>query len=219
MASSWHWPGAWYAEDNQDRLVENPGDLGVLPGWVRGALDWSTAPDNTNTLRLTEATAELSSYTSKSTPVYRCPSDRFLSPNQRAKGWSQRIRSISMNFTLGNDWDLSSFGVGNGRSRSAQIMSPSMTWVCVDEHADSINNGFFTVYESKDVWEDLPAAYHNGACGFSFADGHSEIKTWRQPKTKKAVQYDNSFSWRNSAIPKTQLQDLAWLRERTTVAR
>jgi len=30
-------------------------------------------------------------------------------------------------------------------------------------------------------WEHLPASYHNGACGFTFADGHSEIKKWLDP--------------------------------------
>jgi prepilin-type processing-associated H-X9-DG protein len=24
----------------------------------------------------------------------------------------------------------------------------------------------------------MPAYHHNGACGFSYADGHSEIKKW-----------------------------------------
>jgi len=30
---------------------------------------------------------------------------------------------------------------------------------------------------------DLPAANHNRACGFSFADGHSEIKKWQDDLT------------------------------------
>ena len=29
------------------------------------------------------------------------------------------------------------------------------------------------------VWWDVPASYHNGAGGLSFADGHAEIKRWR----------------------------------------
>ena len=207
---------AWalYADDNREVMVENPGDFGILPGWVRGSLDWSTASDNTNTIRLTEATAQLSAYTSRNKDIFRCPGDRFLSPNQRKAGWTQRIRSISMNYTLGNNWDLPSFGT-KGRNRSSQIISPAMTWVFVDEHADSINNGFFTVYQDTDSWDDLPAAYHNGACGFGFADGHSEIKKWQQSQTKKAVRYDNSFSWRNVTVPKSQLNDLTWIRERT----
>ena len=30
---------------------------------------------------------------------------------------------------------------------------------------------------------DLPGFYHHLACGFSFADGHSEIRRWRDPRT------------------------------------
>ena len=33
---------------------------------------------------------------------------------------------------------------------------------------------------------DAPATYHNGACGFSFADGHSEIHKWVGPLMKRA---------------------------------
>ena len=33
------------------------------------------------------------------------------------------------------------------------------------------------------MWGNMPANYHNGACGFSFADGHAEIKKWRDPDT------------------------------------
>ena len=28
-----------------------------------------------------------------------------------------------------------------------------------------------------------PASYHNNAGGFSFADGHSEIHPWKDPRT------------------------------------
>ena len=32
-------------------------------------------------------------------------------------------------------------------------------------------------------WFDFPASYHNHAGGFSFADGHSEIKRWVDART------------------------------------
>src|SRR5207302_8474038 len=38
-------------------------------------------------------------------------------------------------------------------------------------------------------WQDIPASYHNGACGFSFADGHSEIKKWRSAASKFPVRF------------------------------
>ena len=30
---------------------------------------------------------------------------------------------------------------------------------------------------------DLPGMYHHRACGFSFADGHSELRRWLDPRT------------------------------------
>jgi prepilin-type processing-associated H-X9-DG protein len=59
-----------------------------------------------------------------------------------------------------------------------------MTWLVVDEHPDSINDGVFMFNagfpKTQYVWRDLPASYHNKACGFSYADGHSEIWKWKR---------------------------------------
>jgi prepilin-type processing-associated H-X9-DG protein len=52
------------------------------------------------------------------------------------------------------------------------------TFVFVDEHPDSINDGAFFSPQSKSQFVDIPATYHNRACGFSFADGHAEIHKW-----------------------------------------
>ena len=67
---------------------------------------------------------------------------------------------------------------------------PTRTWVFVDEREDSINNGFFVVdmtgYPDQPGQHRLantPASYHNRAATLSFADGHSEIKVWKDPRT------------------------------------
>ena len=52
---------------------------------------------------------------------------------------------------------------------------PSDLWVFVDEHPDSINDGWLIIsWAMGSSWSDLPASYHNGACGFGFADGHAK---------------------------------------------
>jgi len=60
--------------------------------------------------------------------------------------------------------------------------APSMTWVLVDEHPDSINDAMLYIDPllptDSGNFNDVPASYHNNACGFSFADGHSEIHKW-----------------------------------------
>ncbi len=68
----------------------------------------------------------------------------------------------------------------------------------------------FTLIELSD----LPASFHNGACGFSFADGHSEIKKWRnastlEPVTRSAGKFPKS-------IPAGQTDDINWVALRAT---
>ena len=65
---------------------------------------------------------------------------------------------------------------------------PSMLWVFVDEQADSINDGWLIPsVDNLTSFEDLPASYHGGSCGLSFADGHAEIRTWHDAATKVPV--------------------------------
>jgi len=212
---------AWliYADDNVGRLVPNTGGNSTDPNvvdWVRGRMDWSTAPDNTNALRFKEQNALLGPYTHGAPGLYRCPGDQFLDPTQKKAGWRQRVRSVSMNFSLGDPARSDYLGALITRKLGDIVNpAPSRRWAFVDEHADSINNGYFTVYMDENRWEDLPAAYHNGACGFAFTDGHSEIKKWLDRFTRKPVAFDNTFSWRSSTLPVSSLQDHRWLQERT----
>jgi prepilin-type processing-associated H-X9-DG protein len=75
------------------------------------------------------------------------------------------------------------------------LPGPALTWVLVDEHPDSINDGLFgmrmppyTLWPRQPAaWDDVPASYHNGACGFAFADGHAEIHKWLDANTKVPI--------------------------------
>ena len=91
---------------------------------------------------------------------------------------------------------------------------PTMTWVFVNEHPDSINDGCFFVnpwWEGASAhWTDLPASYHNGACGFAFADGHSEIKKWVKGTTRLPVQLVDFTGFDDPNSP-----DFAWIAQRT----
>src|SRR5260221_14559399 len=59
-----------------------------------------------------------------------------------------------------------------------------MTWITLDEHPCSINDAFFVTTHTDNHWDDIPASFHNGACGFSFADGHAEIHKWLSGASK-----------------------------------
>jgi prepilin-type processing-associated H-X9-DG protein len=101
--------------------------------------------------------------------------------------------------------------------KDTDFVNPSDTWVFVDEHPDSINDGFFCTDMkpapnlAQAVLPDCPASYHNGACGFAFADGHSEIKRWTDKRTMVPVK-------RTGFTPGNQAnnRDVEWLWSKTT---
>ena len=98
------------------------------------------------------------------------------------------------------------------------IKNPSMIFVTLDEHSDSINDGWYVWCTSADpserwTWSDLPASYHNGACGFSFADGHAEIKKWLSPSTKRPVMKNGDGF---PVAIDSDKRDVLWIAQRTT---
>jgi prepilin-type N-terminal cleavage/methylation domain-containing protein/prepilin-type processing-associated H-X9-DG protein len=56
---------------------------------------------------------------------------------------------------------------------------PSMTFVLIDENANSIDDGYFAGSPGlPNKWINVPSTRHGNAGGLSFADGHGEIKKW-----------------------------------------
>lgn len=160
------------------------------PGsWVEGEMSWSYASDNTNTLKLLKAA--LGPYL-KSPAVYKCAADTFLSG---AGAFTQvRVRSIAMNaFVEGGAYRGSGsywYPIYRKYDKTADVTSPNPSdlWLMVDEHPDSINDGWMiTNPTTTNAWLDLPGSLHAGACGFNFTDGHSEIKRWSDTSTKLPV--------------------------------
>jgi prepilin-type processing-associated H-X9-DG protein len=179
-----------YADDHSQRLAYNLAGPAARTksNWAAGILNWELRKDNTNTADLTEAA--LGSYVAKVAAVYRCPSDSVLSALQHAAGWSSRVRSYSMNASVGDAGELSSSGVNTNNPGYAQffkltsIPAPSRIFVFLDEHPDSISDGYFVNRSFYPEWIRLPASWHNGGTAFSFADGHTETYTWKCASTR-----------------------------------
>jgi prepilin-type N-terminal cleavage/methylation domain-containing protein/prepilin-type processing-associated H-X9-DG protein len=200
---------AWimYADDNGGRLAPNYGQ-GVNPGsastqptpnadpcWVAGVMTLPTGTsttENTNTAMLINHDlypngAFLGSYLKTYNP-FKCPADLSLALIYGRK--MPRVRSISMNNFVGspsqpiNSAEASKYPT---YQKSTAMPAPTLTFVILDEREDSINEGvFFSSVNDTSEIIDIPASYHNGAAGFAFADGHSEIHKWisaalRQP--------------------------------------
>ena len=214
-----------YAHDNADRLVINQNLSGAQTAfsnsWVNGWMDWTLSADNTNLAYLKEERwAKLAPNLGGSTAVFKCPADKFVSTIQRSHGIHARVRSISMNFWMGDgatpgDKDWGGFTVYK-KMGDMRKTAPSMAWVFVDEQPDSINDGAMYVASGVQNWVDMPASYHNGACGFAFADGHAEIHKWRDGRTIIPVKY-LAYDQVNFSVGKNTV-DLAWISERTSEA-
>ncbi len=99
-----------------------------------------------------------------------------------------------------------------GKTSDAIDPGPSELWVMMDEDENSINDGGLAVIgpgAGNFRMIDWPATYHNGAASISFLDGHSEIRRWRDPRTKV---YQGNVRIANQAGN----QDIIWLSERTS---
>ncbi len=202
---------AWvmYSGDNEDRVVLNKSNpTQPEESWVFNVMSWGSA-DSTDPERL--KVGLLGPYTAKSAAVYKCPAD--IRPGQ---GGLPRTRSYSMSRFMGS---VPTSDTWQWFSKTVQIKTPTSTFVFLDEHPDSINDGFFACDGSPGgkttSWQDLPASHHGEACGFSFADGHSEIKKW---KNKGTIQPVDGTSKLGISVPAGQTGDITWVNDRATYA-
>jgi prepilin-type N-terminal cleavage/methylation domain-containing protein/prepilin-type processing-associated H-X9-DG protein len=232
---------AWilYSGDYGEKLVVNANNNAInsgIVGWVDDVLSWDIGsfstpnPQNTNTLLL--ANALLAPYCAQAVAIYRCPGDVWPG----AKG--PRVRSMSMNGQMGGNCgsdpqgpqNLNQYGGQNWKIYFKQsdinVPSPVDAWVFIDEHPDSLNDGFFKVdmqnanngTGGNNDWPDYPASNHGNSGVLSFADGHAEVHKWTDPVvgtssgiSGRPVQYSKI-----SGLKTTTPADLIWLQQHTT---
>ncbi len=228
---------AWgaYAADNNEHVPNNFGvndtllaiQNGSFNNWANNIMTWSASgqtADISNTNTDWAVKTALGNYLRDAAKIYHCPADTYLSPTQRAAGFRNRIRSISMSslfghFSPGGDvtyrnpplnWALSQY---LQYVRASAVPKPAKTWLLIDEHPDSINDGYFLNAPTAVSWGDLPASFHDGGCGMSFADGHAEIRKW----LSQTSQYGKVIYGYPSQKPFDSLGrlDFAWYLERS----
>ena len=225
---------AWrmYAEDQNDRLVAA---MGVSwepnrPNWFTGTLNYDSGNASNWDFSQDMVNSPLWPYTGKSRNIFKCPADRSTVPvllQTVGKQMLPRVRSNSMSQVFGTgEWLDKSYQSG-GQSvwriydKLTSIVNPSKTWVLMDEHPDSINDGALAVActdanTTSAQLIDYPANYHNGACGIAFSDGHAEIHKWRGSKIMNAaIEYNNYLQLNVSADD--SWVDVSWLADNTTV--
>jgi prepilin-type N-terminal cleavage/methylation domain-containing protein/prepilin-type processing-associated H-X9-DG protein len=218
---------AWrmYAEDNNDRIpfayAPDPPDPNARYAWVTGILDFNGGNkanwEITNNLTM----SPLWTYCGKQPGIWKCPADQAtVTVGGRS---TPRIRSMSMNIWVGGNQ-----GTDGGWGPLWRVYrkigdmlrpGPSDTFVLLEEREDSINDGFFIVLmdnypnAASTVMVDYPAGYHGRAAGFSFADGHSEIHKWRDPRTVPVLKKGVLLPLNQ---PSPNNPDVVWMQDHST---
>lgn len=200
--------------DNQERLMSNTGSGSFVPSKGNDGkfMDWFNNDANTNSAILVGPDALMADYI-KSVGVYKCPGDKFPAAN------GSRVKSISMNAAMGGNPNVPASAV-NGKiylkarkSSDLNLPGPSQIFVTLDEHADWMDDSIFNFDPGKTVGQqsmrELPGSYHGGAGTLSFADGHSEMKKWRDSRVTPPVRKITG-----STIPLGISDDYNWLNDR-----
>jgi prepilin-type N-terminal cleavage/methylation domain-containing protein/prepilin-type processing-associated H-X9-DG protein len=214
---------AWtlYSDENKQRIAQSgqnstttyPIPTQYLPGnpmanWVLGAVNTAAGSAATNLAFIENGL--LFPYVNN-VAVYKCPAD------QKQVLGAPTVRSMSMNAWMNphETWNDVIGYIGTARLRVFRRQDelvgprPDMAWVFIDENPNSINDGWFVCDpNNNNLWYDIPASYHNNAGGISYADGHAEIKVWRDPNVLYATGNNRP---RDPACP-----DLTWLQQRSS---
>jgi prepilin-type N-terminal cleavage/methylation domain-containing protein len=225
-----------YATDNNDKVVAAQGGIAGRPIWISGNLNFDPGNQSNWNINQDLSVGPLWNAAGRKMEIFKCPADQSFVT--LAGSTRPRVRSNSMSQVFGSgEWLDGGPNAGQQVWRTYDklggISRPDKTFVFVDEHPDSINDAAFAVQCTGNLSAtgtmtsaalgseriiDFPAQFHNGACGFSFSDGHSEIKKWlgkliRDTKPK----YNNSLPLNVPAG--TSWMDAQWMANNSTVKR
>ena len=199
-----------YAADYDDLLPPNPDDSNIIVGhrWVPGGVPGNGIAASWGSIsKLKDERRFLLLPYLRTIAALKCPADhRFGKFEDGTTGPAPR--SVSMNTAVGTacaTWvnggshsgppeleprapHLTGYANDPSYNRYNKLSTianpnPSKLWVFLDESPVLLNDGSFGFRMTANTWIDAPGAYHNGACGFVFADGHTEIHKWKSART------------------------------------
>jgi len=230
---------AWrlYADDNTDVLLFASHDWFSDPQrdpyvWVKGQLDFNPGNPSNWDVDKDISKSLMWPYCSRSAAIWKCPGDRsFVTVSGKQL---PRVRSMSMNLWVGGF-----LGTDGGLSQSTSPSEmggttwrvylkmhelhnpgPSRIWLFLDMREDSIDWGNFatdmTGYPDAPMargFYDLPGSYHHRAAGFSFTDGHAEIKRWLDDRTMPPLVVGGGVG---DQLQSPNNPDIFWLQDHAT---
>jgi prepilin-type processing-associated H-X9-DG protein len=229
---------ALYAEDYAGLLPPNEDVLTQAHNWI--AVHASSLPDATNRTAMGNPRINLLAPYATAVSIWKCPADRTTVSVGVAR--APTVRSVSMNNAVGTvcpqfpashvgapvlpthgAWLDGNHGHVRGSKfrtfgRENEFVLPAETFVFIDEHPPSLNDGVFghPGYNPQNTtlstirWVDFPAEYHGRAAGVTFADGHAEMHRWT------GLQYGRSPTFPASSVLPQQRADWEWIALHTT---
>lgn len=229
---------ALYAEDFVGLLPPNEDVFVQGHNWI-GA-NTTSLPNATNQFLMADPRINLLAPYASDVRIWKCPANRETVSVGRLR--VRPLRTVSMNNAVGTV--CTQFPAGHGGAvvlpthgpwldgvhghtrgskfrtfgRKNEFVLPAETFVFIDEHPPSLNDGVFGQpgYSPQHPtlstvrWVDFPAVFHGGAGGITFADGHAELHQWR------GLKYARSGPLPAGAVLPSQRADWEWLALRTT---
>lgn len=217
-----------YMDENDDIMVPNSQAgtiVGERSGWYLATVpneNWLNSDGNTN--RADYLSGSLAPYIGGHVELYQCPGDVIPSQNGR------RLKSCSMNSQVGAIGEQVQDEMAANRAEGWKEYSKGSDMTCpdpkdlfifADESIWTVNDGWLEIELDQPAYPDCFAAYHDGAGGFSFADGHAEIHKWVGPYVRSAttprgilgVVYQSGVVRAGSTIVTSSGSDQDWIWE------
>ncbi len=223
---------AWlmYAHDNDDWFSDSN-------NWIWDPLDFAPGNPYNWDASISLYQSPLWDYCGKSAAIFRCPADKSTVRPSSGPFRGQtvpRVRSMSMALWFGGFWGMMPTEFGQGlasppwqmyrRLSDLRDPGPTLTALFWDQREDSINWGNFAIDmsgypdhpEQTKFVQDMPGSYHHRAGGLSFADGHAEIRRWRDERTMPPLRHNSNWIAGANVVRSPNNRDIIWLQERTT---
>jgi prepilin-type processing-associated H-X9-DG protein len=201
LSLAWH----LYAADSRDWLSPSETQTGIpgLPRWVDGNMHpvMGGLRESTNAaLMLAPGPGHLGPYV-PAAGVFHCPGDRSRASMLPTGPGPLRVRSYSMNNFIvfgGSGVNVSDQSVTGYdplafvRLGDFRAKGPADIYLFVDSCERTITHGMFLVQvDGRPVeqgWQTFqPAGRHGRRCPLTYADGHGEIRKWKDRRTGPLV--------------------------------
>jgi prepilin-type processing-associated H-X9-DG protein len=234
MCNAWR----MYSDDNSDRIVyasTAPDRSGSVPidtvnpsdpnnfAWTGAHLDFSGGNFANWDPTFDILRRPLWPYTKRDLSIYKCPSDQSAVFFTGTSTYLPRVQSLMMNLYLGGftgsdgGWAFADPYRIYLKTTDLTAPSPAKAFVFVDSRYDDVSwgnfmtdmDGFSPNNPLQYTFADQPGFLHDGAAGFCFADGHTEMHLWTDRRTTPP-EFSTPLSTSANNL------DIAWLQEHST---